>query len=77
MEIAMAYRTINVDGTEYEYTVGRTHLKVKGVGVAAIGEVGKSGRNPYDHHSTLGLNNTDVMVTPGDVSKWIRDNIHK
>jgi hypothetical protein len=27
----MSYRKITVDGKEYEYTIGRTHVKVKGV----------------------------------------------
>ena len=29
----MAYRKIEVDGKQYEYVVGKTHVKVKGVGV--------------------------------------------
>jgi hypothetical protein len=29
----MSYRKITVDGKVYEYTVGRTHTKIKGVGV--------------------------------------------
>jgi len=37
----MSYRKITVDGKEYEYTVGRTHVKVKGVGVWLKEEVGE------------------------------------
>jgi hypothetical protein len=29
----MAYRKIEVDGKEYEYVVGKSNVKVKGVGV--------------------------------------------
>jgi hypothetical protein len=29
---SMAYRKISVDGTPYEYVVGRTHVKIRGVG---------------------------------------------
>lgn len=29
----MSYRKITVKGREYEYTIGRTHTKIKGVGV--------------------------------------------
>jgi hypothetical protein len=29
----MSYRKIIVDGNEYEYTVGKTHIKIKGMGV--------------------------------------------
>jgi hypothetical protein len=28
----MTYRKIDVNGTTYEYTVGRTHIKVRGLG---------------------------------------------
>lgn len=37
----MSYRKITVDGQEYEYTIGRTHVKVKGVGVWPKEEVGE------------------------------------
>lgn len=37
----MSYRKITVDGKEYEYTIGRTHVKVKGVGVWPKEEVGE------------------------------------
>lgn len=36
----MSYRKITVDGKEYEYTVGRSHVKIKGVGVWPKEEVG-------------------------------------
>lgn len=36
----MSYRKITVDGTEYEYTVGRSHVKIKGVGSWYKHEVG-------------------------------------
>lgn len=28
----MGYRKIDVDGVEHQYTVGRTHVKVRGIG---------------------------------------------
>lgn len=37
----MTYRKITVDNQVYEYTVGRTHLKIKGVGVFPKEEFGK------------------------------------
>ena len=36
----MAYRKITIDGTTYEYVVGKTHVKVKGVGIWRRDEVG-------------------------------------
>ena len=36
----MSYRKIEVDGKEYEYVVGRSNVKVKGVGSWPKNEVG-------------------------------------
>ena len=36
----MSYRKITVDGKEYEYVTGRTHTKIKGVGVWPNDELG-------------------------------------
>lgn len=36
----MAYRKLTVDGKEYEYVVGKTHVKIKGVGVFLKEEIG-------------------------------------
>lgn len=44
----MSYRKINVDGKEYEYTVGKTHVKVKGVGVWPKEEVGVNLAKPCE-----------------------------
>lgn len=30
----MAYRTLTINNKTYEYTIGKTHFKVKGVGLA-------------------------------------------
>jgi uncharacterized protein YacL (UPF0231 family) len=38
----MSYRKITVDGKEYEYSIGRTHVKIKGVGVWLKEEVGEN-----------------------------------
>jgi len=38
----MAYRKIEVLGTTYEYIVGKTHLKIKGLGAWWNSEVGKN-----------------------------------
>ena len=37
----MSYRKIEVDGTEYQYVIGKTHLKVKGVGVWPKEDIGE------------------------------------
>jgi hypothetical protein len=61
----MSYRKITVDGTTYEYVIGRTKLKIKGLGlyeIAKIGNrlVGTPSRQPV------------YVVTPGTVAKVIR-----
>ena len=72
----MSYRKIQVDGATYEYVVGRSHVKVKGVGVVPKHEVGQRHRNPYAHNLCCWLT-THVMVTPGDLAAWIRRCTHK
>lgn len=37
----MAYRKITVDSKSYQYVVGKTHVKVKGVGVWPKEQVGE------------------------------------
>jgi len=37
----MSYRNITVDGIKYQYTVGKTHVKIKGLGVWPKGEIGE------------------------------------
>jgi hypothetical protein len=36
----MSYRKIEVDGKEYEYVVGKSNVKVKGLGVWSKHDVG-------------------------------------
>lgn len=37
----MSYRKITVDGIQYEYVVGKTHVKIKGIGVWPKEEIGE------------------------------------
>lgn len=38
----MSYRKIEVDGAEYQYTIGKTHVKVRGLGVWPKEDIGDS-----------------------------------
>lgn len=38
----MSYRKIEVKGKTYEYTVGRTHTKIKGIGAFLNQEIGET-----------------------------------
>ncbi len=72
----MSYRKIAVDGTEYLYTVGRTHLKVKGLPAVLITEVGSReqilcrccGEQLQPHDWTY-------RVHPSDVKHYIQDEV--
>lgn len=64
----MAYRKIEVDGLTYEYTVGRTHVKVKDVGVATREEVGQL-------IDILDSETKKLAVKPADVARFIRSRV--
>lgn len=83
----MGYRKITVEGVEYQYTVGRTHVKIRGLGVWPKEEVGKL----RDQHCKCcgepmwavypkGEDNPDlfrsIRVQPSDVAEHIRKVIH-
>jgi len=38
----MSYRKIIVDDVEYEYIVGKTHVKIKGIGYWPKEEIGRT-----------------------------------
>ena len=75
----MGYRKITVDGVTHLYAVGRTPLKVRGLGVARKDEAGslhemrcaccgewlsELGRSPEESQT--------IRVTPSDVAAFIR-----
>lgn len=64
----MAYRKIEVDGLSYEYTVGRTHVKVKGVGIATREEIGRM-------IDVLDSETKKLAVKPADVARFIRSRV--
>lgn len=69
----MGYRTIEVDGTTYEYTVGKTHVKVKGVGTDKKENVGKARHEeaaPMEAAPPVPV----YSVQPADVVAFIRKN---
>lgn len=78
----MSYRKITVDGKEYEYTIGHTHVKVKGVGVWPKEEVGvKVVQNcdccwePLDvlyPEYKLSEHDYDIRVQPSHIAEKIR-----
>ncbi len=74
----MAYRKINVNGTQYEFVVGKSHTKIKKIGVFKNEDIGHG--IPYccdccdeTLHDLYGYNpvNEHTGVSPGDVKKVI------
>lgn len=79
----MGYRKITVDGKEYEYVIGKTHTKVKGIKTVFLNEeigvlsakncecCGESLDVIYDRE-TLSDHNFDIRVRPSDVADAIK-----
>lgn len=65
----MSYRKIEVDGTVFEYSIGKTHTKIRGVGAYANGEVGVRVQKYWGGE----LINT-VQVRPSDLATFIKRN---
>lgn len=57
----MSYRKITVDGTVHEYTIGKTHTKIKGIGVFKNSDIG----SPV-------YNSDTVIVAPKHIAKIIK-----
>ncbi len=81
----MSYRKITVDGKVYEYTIGKTHTKIKGIGVWKNEELGKyitTGRDGYCECCGEPLSSiypkeypvykTGLAVRPHDIMRKIR-----
>lgn len=60
----MSYRKIEVDGKEYEYVVGKSNVKVKGVGVWGKHEIGYV------------IDDREVRVQPSHVVEAIRNAVN-
>jgi len=57
----MTYRKIEVNNVTYEYVVGRSNIKIKGVGVYPKPEA----RDEEDQ----------IAITPSDIRKLILENV--
>jgi hypothetical protein len=83
----MSYRKVEQDGVTYEYTVGRTHVKIKGVGAFPKEQVGRTvNHNEYLHCECCGESMTTlypnepardvIMVKPSDILATIPFDVH-
>lgn len=55
----MSYRNITVDGKQYQYAIGRTHLKIKNFGLFLTQDIGNALGNLF-------------VVTPRTVARVIK-----
>lgn len=79
----MAYRKITVDGKVYEYSIGKSHTKIKGIGVFKNEDIGKRftiedhqycdccGESLEDLYGIPPNVRTEVAVRPYDIMKKI------
>ena len=58
----MSYRKIEVDGQVFEYSIGKTHTKIRGVGAYPNEKVGYV------------IDEREVRVRPSDLATFIKQN---
>jgi hypothetical protein len=68
----MSYRKLEVDGNVFEYSIGRTHTKIRGVGAYENRKVG-------NYRSPKGAEWWDTQehsfqVRPSDLASFIKQN---
>jgi hypothetical protein len=70
----MSYRKIEVDGNVFEYSIGKTHTKIRGVGAYKNEEVGKFSVNQSQQWYDPGYRDISFQVKPGDLAAFIKQN---
>lgn len=76
----MGYRKITVDGVEYQYVVGKTHVKVRGMQAVPAEHIGElfdnlcpcCGEPEYELYNAKRENHQRVRVHPSNVADFIR-----
>lgn len=73
----MSYRKLEVDGTTYEYSVGKTHTKIRHVGAYKNKDVGRIVQSKCSCGSSGCFEDTyDVIrVHPSDLVNFIKTKI--
>jgi len=70
----MGYRNINVNGQDYQYVIGRTHTKIKGLGAYRNEDVGQIQTYVMYNDITdeFETHEDGVIVRPSDVAFMIK-----
>lgn len=67
----MSYRKLEVDGETFEYVVGKTHVKIRGMGAFLLEEVGEP-KTFYDETPTgKVIEYVQYFVKPKNVRDFI------
>jgi hypothetical protein len=68
----MSYRKLEVEGQVFEYSIGKTHTKIRGVGAYENTKIGnyrtKSEYDWWDTHAA------SFQVRPSDLASFIKQN---
>lgn len=76
----MSYRKIEVDGKVFEYSIGRTHTKIRHVGAFKNEEIGKVRSGTYcscgSHSGNCDFDlRSSLQVKPSDLANFIKTKI--
>ena len=73
----MSYRKLEVDGNVFEYSIGKTHTKIRGVGAYKNEDVGREYQAGVCHCGCSGCDYAIPMhtqVRPADLAAFIKRN---
>lgn len=72
----MSYRKLEIDGNVFEYSIGKTHTKIRGVGAYKNEDVGQMQTAVWYNDLTdeFDVEQTGVQVRPSDLASFIKRN---
>ena len=70
----MSYRKIEVDGQVFEYSIGKTHTKIRHVGAFKNEEVGNHHVNQSQQWYDPGYRDISFQIKPSDLASFIKRN---
>lgn len=75
----MSYRKLEVNGQVFEYSIGKTHTKIRGVGAYKNEDIGSIQMSSYcscgSHSGNCDFNaRMTLQVRPSDLASFIKQN---
>lgn len=68
----MSYRKLEVDGQVFEYSIGKTHTKIRHVGAFKNEEVGNHHVNQSQQWYDPGYRDISFQIKPSDLANFIK-----